>query len=246
MRNGMQYKFAAVLAVSAVFSLSTQTVRAAEPVTGETRTNSAVAPMPRDEKWVKRHEGFVAAGRDFDLLFLGDSITDFWRSRGKAVWEANFASMKAANFGISGDRTEHVLWRIDHGELDGAHPKLTALMIGTNNARSNSAPEIAEGVTAVVKRIQTKCPSGKILLLGVFPRAEKADAAAREKIKDINAIIAKLDDGKSVKYLDIGAKFLDADGTLSKEIMPDFLHPNEKGYQIWADAILPTVKEMMK
>ncbi len=242
----MRFKYAAILAVSALLSLNAPAVRAAESAASDTKTNSALVPVPRDEKWVKRHEGFVAADRDFDLLFLGDSITDFWRSRGKAVWATNFASMKAANFGISGDKTEHVLWRIDHGELDGAHPKLTVLMIGTNNTRNNSAPEIAEGVTAVVKRIQAKCPSGKILLLGVFPRSENADDAVRGKIKNINAIISKLDNGKSVKYLDIGAKFLDAEGTLSKDIMPDFLHPNEKGYQIWAEAITPTVKEMMK
>ncbi len=238
-----------------MFGLAVPATRAADAFAGYDtahKTNTAIVPVPRDEKWVQRHEGFVAIAKEgnFDLLFLGDSITDFWRTRGKAVWDANFTPMKAANFGISGDRTQHVLWRIQNGELDGAHPKLTVLMIGTNNTRTNTAAEIAEGVTAIVKQIQAKCPAGKILLLGVFPRANTPDEAEREKIsqkiKDINRIIAGLDDGKSVKYLDIGAKFLDADGKLPKTVMPDLLHPNEKGYQIWADAIAPTVKEMMK
>jgi lysophospholipase L1-like esterase len=212
------------------------------------RANTAIIPVPRGTNWVKRHQGFVAIANkgDFDLLFLGDSITDFWRSRGKAVWETNFASLKAENFGISGDRTEHVLWRLRNGELDGAHPKLVVLMIGTNNSHTNSAPEIAEGVTAIVKEIQTRCAATKILLLGVFPRGEKPDAPERAKLKDVNAIIAKLDDGSRVKYLDIGANFLDPDGTLPKSIMPDSLHPNESGYRIWAAAILPTVHAMMQ
>jgi lysophospholipase L1-like esterase len=210
-------------------------------------TNTAIIPMPRDPKWVKRHEGFVAIAKEgnFDLLFLGDSITDNWRNRGKAVWDENFAPLKAANFGISGDRTEHVLWRLQNGELDGAHPKLVVLMIGTNNTRTNSAEEIAEGVTAVVKEIETRCPATKILLLAVFPRGEMPDVPVRSKIKDVNAIIAKLDDGSRVKYLDIGSQFLQPDGTLPKTIMPDSLHPNESGYRIWAAAILPTVRSMM-
>jgi lysophospholipase L1-like esterase len=126
------------------------------------------------------------------------------------------------------------------------------LMIGTNNTKdrpgmkANSPEEVADGITAIVKQIETKCPGTKVLLLGIFPRTEAADSPDRTTIKTINNIIAKLDDGKMVRYLDIGAKFLDPDGTLPKSIMPDSLHPNEKGYQIWADAILPTVKEMMK
>jgi lysophospholipase L1-like esterase len=231
------------LAILALVAMPLFTRAADAPAT----TNSAIIPAPRDPKWVQRHEGFVAIAKqgDFNLLFLGDSITDGWRNRGKAVWDENFASLKAANFGISGDRTEHVLWRLQNGELDGAHPKLVVLMIGTNNTGTNSADEIAEGVTAVVKEIETRCPATKILLLGVFPRGEKPDGHARSKIKQVNSIIAKLDDGSRVKYLDIGSKFLDPDGTLPKTIMPDSLHPNESGYRIWAAAILPTVHSMM-
>ena len=218
--------------------------------------NPATKPVPRDAGWVKRHEGFVELAKkgDVDVLFLGDSITDGWRGRGGAdVWKKHFEPHKAANFGIGGDRTEHVLWRITNGELDGISPKVAVLMIGTNNSGANSAEEIAEGVALIVKTLREKQPHMKVLLLAVFPRAGKREQGAEKvpvadlhpKIGDVNKIIAKLDDGKMVRYLDIGPKFLDTDGALAKEIMPDFLHLSEKGYQIWADAITPLLSEMI-
>ncbi len=215
----------------------------------EARDNSATTPGPRDPNWVKRHEGFVEIAKKggVDLLFLGDSITDGWRSRGKDVWEKNYASLKAANFGIGGDQTQHVLWRLQNGELDGIKPKLAVLMIGTNNLRGNTDEEIADGVKAIVAELHKRTPETKLLLLGVFPRGEKADDPNRGRIKHINETIAKLDNGgKTVKYLDIGDKFLQPDGTLPKNVMPDGLHPNAKGYEIWVDAIAPTLQEMMK
>ena len=214
----------------------------------ETKTNSATTPAPRDKKWVVRHDGFVEIAKkgDVDLLFLGDSITDGWRGRGKEVWEKNYAPLKAANFGIGGDRTEHVLWRLEHGELDGIKPKLAVLMIGTNNLRGNTDEEIAEGNKAILDAIHKLSPDTKVLLLGIFPRSEKADNPFRARIKHINSLISKFADGKTVKYLDIGDKFLEPDGTLPKSIMPDSLHPNAKGYEIWAEAIEPSVREMMK
>ena len=154
--------------------------------------------------------------------------------------------MKAVDFGIGGDRTQHVLWRIENGECDGIKPKVVVLMIGTNNLGRNSAPEIVEGITAIVKEFRSRLPESKILLLGVFPRGEKHDDPVRKAIQDINRQIAKLDDGKWIKYLDIGGKFLDAKGDLPKDVMPDFLHPNAKGYQIWADAMDPTLQAMLK
>ncbi len=236
------------LTVAAALVLALLPCLATHAAEQSTHTNTAIVPVPRNAKWVQRHDGFVTRAKEggFDLLFVGDSITDFWRNRGKAVWDENFAPLKAENFGISGDRTEHVLWRLQNGELEGAHPKLTVLMIGTNNTHTNSAEEIAEGVTAVVKEIETRCAETKILLLGVFPRGEKPDAPERSKIKQVNTTISKLDDGKRVKYVDIGSQFLNPDGTLPKTVMPDALHPNEKGYQIWAAAILPTVRELLK
>src|ERR1043166_3157127 len=208
--------------------------------------NSAIVPVPRDTNWIKRHEGFVAQAKkgDAEILFMGDSITDGWRRQ--ELWKEKYQPMNAVDFGISGDKTEHVLWRLENGECEGIKPKVIVLMIGTNNTGTNSAPQIVEGITAIVKDFRKRLPQSKILLLGVFPRGEKADHPARKKIKEINAQIAKLDDGKMIKYLDIGDKFLDADGNLPKDIMPDALHPNAKGYQIWADAMDPTLQALLK
>jgi len=251
-----------LMLTAAAALLSTSSVQAADskpeikpdtpPKTAQPKPKeSATDPKPRDPNWVKRHEGFLAEGEKLkgkvDLLFVGDSITDGWRGGGKKVWEENYTPLHAFNIGIGGDRTQHVLWRIDNGEMDGLTPKLAILMIGTNNLGGNTNEEIVEGITACVKDIQKHSPTTKVLLLGVFPRDPLATGKNRPRIKAINEQIAKLDDGgKTVKYLDIGAKFLDADGNLPKDIMPDSLHPNAKGYQIWADAIKDSVAEMMK
>jgi lysophospholipase L1-like esterase len=206
----------------------------------------ATKPVARDANWTKRHEGFVEIARKggVDFLLLGDSITDGWRGKGKAVYGEHFDPLKTANFGISGDRTQHVLWRLQNGELEGITPKLCMLMIGTNNGK-DSAQDVAAGITAIVKELQKKSPSTKVLLLGIFPRGEKPNPG-REKNDKVNTMIAKLDDGgKTVKYLDIGGKFLAEDKSISKDVMPDFLHLTEAGYKLWADAVLPTVKEML-
>lgn len=209
--------------------------------------NPATNPVPRND-WIARHEGFNAIAKkgDVDLLFLGDSITDGWRGNGKAEWDRRFAGLKAANFGIGGDKTEHVLWRLQNGNLDGIRPKALMLMIGTNNTGRDSVEQIAEGVAAIVKEIQQRSPTTKILLLAIFPRSEKPDAPVRAKIAEINRIIAGLDDGQTVFFLDIGEKFLQSDGTLPKSIMPDSLHLNHAGYKIWADAVEPKLKELLQ
>jgi lysophospholipase L1-like esterase len=222
------------------------------------KKNPATTPAVRLDKkgeqdagWLKRHDGFVAIAKKggVDVLFLGDSITDGWRGKnGKAVWDKTFGDLKAANFGIGGDRTQHVLWRIQNGELDGIKPKVAMLMIGTNNTGNDSAEQIADGVKAIVKTVHEKSPDTKVLLLAVFPRGNKDTfefTPQNAKITEINKIIAKLDDGgKTVKYLDIGSKFL-KDSKLSKDIMPDALHLSEPGYQIWADAVNPTLRDMV-
>jgi lysophospholipase L1-like esterase len=205
--------------------------------------------VPREALWLAQHKRFVAKAKKggVDLLFLGDSITDFWRDCGSKVWAKYYAPRRAANFGIIGDRTQHVLWRIGHGELDGINPRVIVLMIGTNNSQDNSPPEITDAIKVIIKNIHIRCPGTKILLLGIFPRNWVDDKPAEmETIKKVNDIIAKFDDGKTVKYLDIGPKFLGPDGRVSAAIMPDFLHPNEKGYQIWAEAMEPTLAPMMK
>jgi len=213
--------------------------------------NAATTPALRTNptNWIARHETFLAEAKKggIDLLFVGDSITDFWRNRGSNVWNKYYAPRHAANFGIGGDRTQHVLWRIDHGELDGLKPKVTVLMIGTNNSNSDSADDIAAGVEKIVAEIRAKCPASKVLLLAIFPRNKPADKPEQlDTIKQVNARIARLDDGKMVHFLSINEKFLGPDGKVPADIMPDFLHPNEKGYQIWADAMESTLVAMMK
>jgi lysophospholipase L1-like esterase len=198
----------------------------------------------------QKHESFLKrkASGPIGLLFLGDSITEGW-GKARDIWNEHYAKDDVANFGISGDRTEHVLWRIESGELDRIAPKVVVLMIGTNNI---GAPQekILAGVTKVVAEIHENLPQSRLLLLAVFPRgadpADKGVASMRDKIKFVNEGLAKLDDGDKTRYLDIGPKFLDPDGKLPKEIMPDALHPNVKGYQIWADAMQPLLDEMMK
>ena len=194
------------------------------------------------------HEKFVKIAQEgtAELVFLGDSITAGW-GRQQPIWDKAFGAYKPANFGIGGDRTQHVLWRIKNGELDVIKPKAIVLMIGTNNSAADSAEGISKGITAIVETIRSKQPQAKLLLLAVFPRGEKSSPnPQRDKLKEVNATIAKLDDGKHIHFLDIGEKFLQPDGSLSKEIMPDFLHLSPAGYQIWADAISDKLAALMK
>jgi len=230
-------------------------------VTAVAAPNYAVQPVlhPGTEK---RHETFnvISKKGEAELVFLGDSITHGWEGKGKAVWEKTWAPLKAANFGIGGDRTEHVLWRLENGNFDGLKPKAIVLMIGTNNTGHQGRPQkelngavyqctaeqTAEGVKAILAKLRQKCPDAKILVLGIFPRGANKDDKFRQQNEATNALVKGFADGQKVFFLDIGAKFLEADGTLSKSIMPDLLHPNEKGYEIWAAAIEGRVKELLK
>lgn len=203
--------------------------------------------------FIASHEKFVGIAKEgkAQLVFLGDSITAEWGGAGKEVWARSFTPYTPANFGISGDRTQHVLWRIENGELETIKPRAVVLLIGTNNSGFDSAEGIAKGVTKIVETIRARQPQAKVLLMGVFPRSEQPSTAekvypGREKLKRVNKIIAKLDDGKNIHFLDIGERFLQPDGSLSKEIMPDYLHLSAAGYQIWADAIGPKLAELMQ
>jgi lysophospholipase L1-like esterase len=209
--------------------------------------HDAVKPVPREGGWMKRHESFntrVAKG-NADVLFIGDSITQGWEGRGKDVWAKFYGKRNAVNLGIGGDRTQHVIWRLDNGNVKNIAPKAAVIMIGTNNSGSNSSEQIAEGVAAIVKQLREKLPTMKILLLAVFPRGENTADKRRQVNEGANAIFAKLDDGKNVFYLDIGAQFLEKDGTLTREIMPDLLHLSEKGYTIWAESIEDKLSELL-
>jgi lysophospholipase L1-like esterase len=207
----------------------------------------ATEPRPRDDA---RHQSFLEVARagDIDLLFVGDSITDWWRqaNRGLPVWNEHFAPLKAANFGIAGDTTQGVLWRMQNGELDGFQAKLIVLMLGTNNINRNPEEDIAEGNRAIVAEFLKRQPQAKVLLLGIFPRGAQPDSPFRASIKTINEKLATIADNSRVFYMDIGGLFLAPDGSLPADIMPDGLHPSEKGYRIWADAIVARVKELMQ
>lgn len=234
---------------------------AVEPTLVDPAQNSAIHPVPRDGRWMERHEGFLAEAKagGINVLFLGDSITDRWRERdpargGRAVWDREFAPLGAANFGISADRTQHVLWRVKQGEVDGIHPKVVVLLIGTNNTGlesdrvtpRNSPEQAAEGVKAIVRELRARLPEARILLLGVFPRGERPDHPQRIQVSEINRLIAPLGAMKNVRYLDLTETFLRPDGTLSKDIMPDYLHPGEKGYEIWAREMKPVLLELLR
>jgi len=212
------------------------------------KQGSAVTPEHRHSWWTLRNDAVnerVKQG-NVDLLLIGDSITHGWENTGKKYWDQYYAPRNAVNMGFSGDRTQHVLWRLDHGHLEGISPKLAVLMIGTNNSNGNdnTAEEIADGIIAICKTIRTKCPQTKILILAIFPRGpEPSDQ--RDKNAKASLLASKVADGKMVHYLDINDKFLTKDGFLSMKVMPDYLHPNEAGYKIWAEAIEPKVAELM-
>jgi len=227
------------------------------PVQGqEEKANPAAKKLnrdnPRHKEFLKRIENNKGEG---DVIFLGDSITQGWE--GQKAWKQYFSEFKPVNWGIGGDQTGHVLWRITDGkELENLKSKAAVIMIGTNNSGGNSAEQIAGGIKTIIQELKTQKPHIKILLLGVFPRGKKTDAdmetkvipAAKlnMKIPAINAIIATYADGKTVFYKDIGKEFLDKNGGLSNEIMPDYLHLSAKGYDIWGRAIKGDIEKLIK
>jgi lysophospholipase L1-like esterase len=204
-----------------------------------------------DRTFMLLHADYVAKAKagNIDLYLLGDSITDFWQHRHKANWDKNFAGWRAADFGIGGDHTEHVLWRIENGELDGVTPKAIVLLIGTNNLpgnatfAANTVAQTFSGVKAIVAKLREKQPQAHILVLAVFPREDKPLA---DKIKALNDLLATLDDGKQVKFLNINDQFTDKDGKLLPGVMlKDKLHPDDKGYDLWAAAMRPTLTQWL-
>ena len=223
-------------------------------------------PTTRPGGWMGIHNRLVtlAKGGNIDLYFEGDSITDYWGRNTaaqpyKPSFDKYFGGWKTGDFGVAADRTEHVLWRITNGELDGVKPKVIVLLIGTNNLPKDqgvylpkTVEEDAAGVKAILDVMKEKLPQAKILLMSVFPREDKINASnpdSREdlkpKIKALNALLAKFDDGKQVRFLDIYDKFLDKDGKLLPGVMADKLHPSLTGYDIWAQAMLPTLTEWL-
>ncbi len=243
------------LIVAALFVIAQPPVKdkekdKAKDVAWEPAARAKEYPWMSVATWKKLHEGHLASTKkgDVDVVFLGDSITQGWGGDGAKVWKKRFEPLKAVNYGIGGDTTREVLYRLNDGILDGIKPKAVVLMIGTNNfgLPGDSAADTVKGVEAVVASIKKKAPDAKVLLLGIFPRDKAAGTGFRKKITEANEGIAKIADGKAVVYLDIGKKFLTDDGTLSAEVMPDALHLSEKGYGIWADAIEEPLGALLK
>jgi beta-glucosidase len=208
-----------------------------------------------DERFARMHQDFLARAKqgDVGLLFLGDSITAGWMTKAKDLFQSEYAKYNAANFGIGGDHVYGVLWRVTNGELENIAPKVIVLMIGTNDTALNTGDDIAAGVEHLVKTIRSKSPNSKVLLLAILPRGahpnRKPSRDPADRMRDINtanARLAKLDNGSTVRFLDLGPKFLDSAGKIPADLMPDQLHPSKKGYEVWADAMRPKLEEMMK
>jgi lysophospholipase L1-like esterase len=242
-----------VLLFSLQLSLSAQTNNAAVTTPNALAvipTNTAIIPVPRTGNVVARQSLVLQRAKDapgnYDIEFIGDSIMEGWEGQGINVWHEFYGKRKAINFGVGGDRTQHVLWRFEQGHLDGIKAKVAVVMIGTNNSgnNGNSEGDILAGVTAIVQQIRERQPDTKILLLGIFPRGETF-SAQRGKILQVNQALARLDDGTHIFYLDIGPQFIENDGSISKKIMPDYLHPNDAGYRIWANAMEPKLEQLL-
>jgi beta-glucosidase len=207
-------------------------------------TPPALYPAPRLDWWFNRFEDNINKLKDgpYEMIWDGDSITDNWQNPGKDVWAAHFGKIKVADFAIGGDQVQHVLWRVQHGQLDGQDPKLVMLMIGTNNL-GQDPQSVADGIKLLIGEYEKRCPHAQILLLAIFPRSPKPTDPARDWIAKVNAIISGYVSDSRVTYLDFGAQFLHPDGTLTPDMMGDFLHPGPKGYEIWANAITPVVQK---
>ncbi len=193
----------------------------------------------------------IARERKASLVFIGDSITQMFGGEphdrpqpGKEVWKQFYGKRNAANLGFGYDFVENTLWRLQHGELDGAAAKVVVIHIGTNNVNRNTPVEIAAGIRAICTEVHQRQPAAKIVLMAIFPRGPKPDAT-RGKLAEINKLIAGFDGADGITFLDIGAKFLGPDGTISREIMGDFLHPTAKGYEIWAKELEPLLSKLL-
>jgi len=210
--------------------------------------HQATTPVIRLQKQcVKMHEDInkLASKGGIDLVFIGDSIVEFWGNRGKQVWAKYYAPRRGANFGINGDCTEHIAWRVDNGNFDNISPKLVIVLAGTNNTRFNTAEQISDGVTLIVQKLRKKVPNAKILVMAIFPQGKRLDDYRRVKSVSANKTLKGIADGRMVHYIDIGHVFLKKDGTIDPKLLDDYVHPTPEGYRLWAEAIEPKVAELM-
>jgi lysophospholipase L1-like esterase len=212
--------------------------------------NKCIKPVPREgrayQRFLELNQRVKDSQGQAEVIFVGDSITEGWEGNGKDVWAKYYAPRHAINLGIGSDHTQHVLWRLDHGNLDGLKPKAAVVLIGVNNIpdTNNTPRQILEGVTAVVRKLREKLPDTKVLLLGIFPFREDFCAQRGEALQ-INQALHKLDDGQSVRFLDIGYLFIQPDGKIPKEMMRDYVHPTAAGYRLWAEAMESDLSAML-
>lgn len=242
---------AALLAAACVPALAAETAAAEKPDGGA--CSLTPAPRQKDYSWMSRakwqqfydDDVAVADKGGVDLLFLGDSITEMWNPE---VFQRAFGGWRTANFGVGGDHTGNVLWRLQNGHAEKLHPKAVVLTIGVNNfGFCNATPEQAyQGVKAVVEQLRKIYPDTRILLNAILPHGQFTNSPERSKGLALNRMVAGLNDGKHVFYQDFGQFFLQPNGDISAEVMYDFLHPTPKGFQIWADAMLPAIRKLME
>jgi lysophospholipase L1-like esterase len=209
------------------------------------RTTTPVT-RPFDD-WHEAHTRHLrrASQGGIDLLFLGDSITANWVRTGERVFQEVYAPMKAAAFGIDGDRTQHLLWRITNGELAGVTARVMVVLIGSNNCLEDEPADIVEGVAAILREIHARCPRTRVLLLGLFPRDHPIPNPVHERVLEVNRRLPALANGTTIRFLDIGERFLQ-NGQISPAFMPDFVHPSEAAYRVWVRAMAPTLQQMLR
>jgi lysophospholipase L1-like esterase len=217
--------------------------------------NNAIVPVSKLEQdgydWFARHEAILKQQVDPEIVLIGDSITHFWggipespRANGPQAFASTFAGKRVTNLGFGWDRTQNVLWRLDHGELETQHPGTVVINIGTNNfagtknARANSPAEIVEGIREIILRVRSKAPPTKMILMAVFPRGEKATDPMRVKVSELNGLLeSEFAKVPGITFLNLSDKLTQPDGSISREVMGDFLHPSERGYSIWGAAL---------
>jgi lysophospholipase L1-like esterase len=223
--------------------------QSAPPTAARGEGPTSVRPVPRTEGAVERQGEVLRRVREasgpVDLIFVGDSITQGWEGNGRSRWDADFAPLGAMNLGVGGDRTEHVLWRLQEAPLTPLAPKAVVLLIGTNNLGhgSSNAEETLLGVRRVIETLRDQCPQATIVVCGILPRGNRFNAM-RGDICQINQVLDRLDDGRTI-VVDFGERFVAIDGAIPVELMPDYLHLSPAGYGIWADAILPVIRPLL-
>lgn len=211
--------------------------------------NPATTPVPRSDAGILERQAEVLRRAretaEAPVVFLGDSITQGWEGAGRALWERDFAPLGALNLGVSGDRTEHVLWRLQEAPIARLKPKAVVILIGTNNLGhgSSNAEQTLEGIRAVVARVREQAPAARVLLLEIFPRGERINPM-RGDIAQINQAL-RAHPGDGVRTLALGDRWVNADGTLPAEVLPDQLHLSELGYRHWAEGLLPPLREAL-